>query len=64
MHLHYYIIISKNKQDNSKFCTILDYHLVCSDHVVKVGPAMRIIELDAKSKDKCRAASFFIFCGV
>jgi len=32
MHHHDYIIISQNKQDNSRFCTILDYHLVCSDH--------------------------------
>ena len=63
MHLHDYIIISQNKQDNSRICTILDYHLVCSDHderVTKVGPAIRIIELEAKSKCKCRAASFFI----
>ena len=26
MHLHNYIIISQNKQDNSRLCTILDYH--------------------------------------
>ena len=26
MHLHNYIIISQNKQDNYKLCTILDYH--------------------------------------
>ena len=67
MHLHDYIIISQNKQDNSRICTILDYHLVCSDHderVTKVGPAIRIIELEAKSKCKCRAASFFILRGV
>ena len=67
MHLHVYIIISQNIQNNFRICTILDYHLACSDHderVAKVGPAMRIIELGAKSKDKCHAASFFIFCGV
>ena len=55
MHLHDYIIISQNKQDNSRICTILDYHLVCSDHderVTKVGPAIRITELEAKSKGK------------
>ena len=63
MHLHYYIIISQNKQDNFKICTILDYHLACSDHnekVVKVGPATRITELEPKSKGNCRATSFFI----
>ena len=63
MHLHEYIIISQNKQDNSRLCTILDYHLACSDHderVAKVEPAMRITDLEAKSKGKCRAASFFI----
>ena len=67
MHLHDYIIISKNKQDNSRFCTILDYHLTCSDHVervTKVGPAMRITELEAKCKGKHRAAIFFILRGV
>ena len=67
MHIHYYIIISQNKQDNFKICTILDYHLACSDHdekVVKVGPATRITELEAKSKGNCRAASFFILHGV
>ena len=50
MGLHDYIIISQNKQDNSRFCTILDYHMTCSDHdkrVAKVGPAMRITELEA-----------------
>ena len=26
IYLHDYIIISQNKQDNSRFCTILDYH--------------------------------------
>ena len=63
MRLHDYIIISQNKQDNSRLCTILDYHMTCSDHdkrVAKVGPAMRITELEAKSKSKRRAASFFI----
>ena len=53
MYLHDYIIISQNKQDNSRLCTILNYHLVCSDHderVTKVGSAMRITELEAKSK--------------
>ena len=53
MHLHDYIIISQNKQDNSILCTILNYHLVCSDHderVTKIGSAMRITELEAKSK--------------
>ena len=63
MHIHDYFIISQNKQDNSKLCTILDYHLACSDHderVAKVGPAMRITELEAKSKGKHRSASFFI----
>jgi len=67
MHLHEYIIISQNKQDNSRLCTILDYHLAYMDHderVTKVGPAMRTIELEAKSKGKCRAASFFILHGV
>ena len=67
MHLHDYIIINQNKQDNSRLCTILDYHVTCSDHderVTKVGPVMRIIELEAKSKGKCRAASFFILSGV
>ena len=63
MYLHDYIIISQNKQDNFRLCAILDYHLACSDHderVVKVGPAMRITELEAKSKVKCRAASSFL----
>ena len=67
MYLHDYIIISQNKQDNSRLCAILDYHLTCSDHderVAKVGPAMRITELEAKSKSKRRAASFFILRGV
>ena len=67
MHLHDYIIISQNKQDNSRFCTTLNYHLICSDHderVVKVGPSIRIAELEAKSKGKRRAASFFILRGV
>ena len=38
-----------------------------SDHderVAKVGPAMRITELEAKSKGNCRAARFFILRGV
>ena len=67
MHLHDYIIISQNKQDNSRLCAILDYHLTCGDHderVAKVRPAMRITELGAKSKSKRRAASFFILRGV
>ena len=67
MYLHDYIIISQNKQDNSRLCTILDYHLACSDHdkrVAKVGPAMRIMELEVKSKGKRRAANFFILRGV
>ena len=67
MHIHDYIIISQNKPNNSRLCAILDYHLACSDHderVVKVGPAMRITELEAKSKSKRRAASFFILRGV
>ena len=54
MQFYDYIIISQNKQDNSRICTILDYHLVCSDHderVTKVGPAIRITELEAKSKE-------------
>ena len=62
MHLHDYIIISQNKQDNSRLCAILDYHLTCSDHderVAKVGPVMRITELEATRKGKRRAASFF-----
>ena len=61
MHLHNYIIISQNKQDKSRLCTILDYHLACSDHderVVKVGPAMRITELEAKSKVMFRCKIF------
>ena len=64
MHLHDYIIISQNKQDNFSFCNILDYHPTYSDHderVAKVGPAMRITELEAKSKGKRRAASFLHF---
>jgi len=67
MHIHDYFIISQNKQDNFSLCIILDYHLACSDHderVAKVEPAMRITDLEAKSKGKCRAASFFILCGV
>ena len=63
MHLHVYIIISQNIQNNFRICTILDYHLACSDHderVAKVGPTMRTTELEAKSKSKRRAASFFI----
>ena len=67
MHLHDYIIISQNKQDNFRFCTILDYQLTYSDHderVTKIGPAMMMTELKAKSKGKCRAASFFILHGV
>ena len=37
MHLHDYIIISQNKQDNSRLCTILDYHppKVCCRHYYK-----------------------------
>ena len=35
MHFHDYITISQNKQDNSKLCTMLDYHLTCSDHDFK-----------------------------
>ena len=67
MYLHDYIIISQNKQDNFRLCAILDYHLACSDHderVAKVGPAMRITELEAKSKSQRRATSFFILRGV
>ena len=67
MDLHDYIIISQNKQDNPRLCTILEYHMACSDHderVAKVGPAMRITELEAKSKGKRRAARFFILRGV
>ena len=67
MHLHNYIIISQNKQDKSRLCAILDYHLAYSDHderVTKVGPAMKITELEAKSKGKRHAASFFILCVV
>ena len=67
MHLHDYIIISQNKQNNFRLCTILDYRLTCSDHeerVTKVGPAITITKLKAKSKSKCRAASFFILHGV
>ena len=67
MHLHNYIIISQNKQDNSRLCAILDYHLACRDHderVAELGPAMRITELVDKSKSKHRAASFFILRGV
>ena len=67
MDLHDYIIISQNKQDNPRLCTILDYHMACSDHderVAKVGPATRITELEAKSKGKRRAARFFILHGV
>ena len=67
MHLHDYIIINQNKQDNCRLCTILDYNLDCSDHdegVAKVGPAMRIPELEGKSKSKRRTASFFILRGV
>ena len=63
MHLHDYIIISQNKQDNCSLCAILDYHLAYSDHdemVAKIRPAMRITQLEAKSKSKRRAASFFI----
>ena len=63
MHLHDYIIISQNKQNNSRLCTILDYHIACNDHderVTKVGPAMSITELEAKSKGKRHATSFFI----
>ena len=67
MHLHDYIIISQNKQNNSRLCTILDYHLACSDHderVAKVRQSMSITELEAKSKGKRRIASFFILRGV
>jgi len=67
MHLHDYIIISQNKQDNFRLCAILDYHITCSDHderVAKVGPAMRITELEAKCKGKHRATIFFILRGV
>ena len=41
--------------------------MACSDHderVAKVGPAMRITELEAKNKGKRRAASFFSLHGV
>ena len=64
MHFHDYI--SQNK-DSSRLCTILDYHLACSDddeRVVKVGLSMRITELEAKSKGKRCAASLFILRGV
>ena len=67
MHLHDYIIINQNKQDNYRLCTILDYNLDCSDHderVAKVGPAMWIPELEGKSKSKRRTTSFFILRGV
>ena len=67
MHLHDYIIISQNKQDNSRLCAILDYNLTCSDHderVAKVRQSMCFTELEAKSKGKCRATSFFILSGV
>ena len=67
MHLHGYIIISQNKQDKSRLCAILDYHLAYGDHdemVAKIRPAMRITQLEAKSKSKRRAASFFSLHGV
>ena len=41
--------------------------MACSDHderVAKVGPAMRITELEAKSKGKHHAARFFILRAV
>ena len=61
MGLHDYIIISQNKQDNFRLCAILDYHLASSGHderVAKVGPAMRITELEAKSKAMFRCKIF------
>ena len=60
MHLHVYIIISQNIQNNFRICTILDYHLACSDHderVAKVGPAIRITELEAKSVPQASSSS-------
>ena len=60
MDLHDYIIISQNKQNNSRLCTILDYHMACNDHderVAKVGPAIRITELEAKSVPQASSSS-------
>ena len=44
MHLHDYITISQNKQDNSRLCTILDYHPpnVCCGHCDKTVPHLTI----------------------
>ena len=45
MHLHNYIIICRNKQDNSRLCTVLDNHppKVCCRHlkVIKSCSSLR-----------------------
>ena len=52
MHLHNYIIISKNKPDNFRFCTILDYHppKVCCRHCYKTLPHLTINTTSLKKK--------------
>ena len=51
MHLHEYIIISQNKQDNSRLCTILDYHSpkICCRHCYKTLPHLTINTTSSKS---------------
>ena len=50
MHLHNYIIISQNKQDNSRLCTILDYHppKVCCRQCYKILPHLTINTTSSK----------------
>ena len=50
MHLHDYIIISQNKQDNSRLFTVLDYHplKVCYRHCYKTLPHLTINTTSSK----------------
>ena len=50
MHLHDYIIISQNKQDNSRLCTILDYRppKICRRHYYKTLPHLIVDNTSSK----------------
>ena len=50
MHPRDYIIISQNKQDNSRLRTILDYHppKVCCQHCYKILPHLTINTTSSK----------------
>ena len=52
MHLHDYIIINQNKQDNSSLCTILDYHppKVCCRYLYKTLPHLTINTTSSNKK--------------